>query len=85
VSEKEVESGHPEEQKQGIRSSILRKIDVVGHQCQREGAGNGDGMRKLSSEEIDHGDGESSKDERNDPKVSLWFGEWVELVSKDKK
>jgi hypothetical protein len=58
---------------------------VVGHKDQREGAGKGNGRRKLSCEEIDHRDGESSKDQGDDSKVSFWLCKWIKLVCEDEE
>jgi len=58
---------------------------MVSHEGQSEGTGKGDGRRERSYKEIDHGDGESSEDQWDDPKVSFWFVEWIELVSEDKE
>ena len=58
---------------------------MVSHEGQSEGTGKGDGRRERSYKEIDHGDGESSEDQWDDPKVSFWFGEGIELVGKNKE
>jgi hypothetical protein len=62
VFDKKVESYHSEKHKHGIRTSVLRKADMVGHEGQREGTGKGDGRRKLSGKKVDHGNGKGSKD-----------------------
>ena len=82
---KEVETSHSEEHEQGVGTSILGEADVVGHEGQREGAGEGDGGGELPCEEVDHGDREHSEDQWDDPKVSFWFGEGIELVGKNKE
>jgi hypothetical protein len=58
---------------------------MVGHEGQRKSTGNSDACRELPCEEIDHGDGKGSENERNDSKVPFGFSEWIELMSKDKK
>jgi hypothetical protein len=82
---KEVEAGYSEKHEQRIRASILGETDVIGHQGQREGTEKCNVRRKLSCKEIDHGDGEGSENQRDDPEVSFWLCEWVELVGKDEK
>ena len=58
---------------------------MVGHEGQREGAEEGDMRRKLPRKEIDHGNGEDSKDQGDDPEVSFGFGEGVELMGEDEE
>jgi hypothetical protein len=82
---KKVESSHSEEHEQGVGASILGEADVVGHEGQREGRWEGDRRGKRSCKEIDHGNGESSKDQRDDAKVSFWFGERIELMGENKE
>ncbi len=82
---KEIKTSHSKEHEHGIGSSILGEADVVGHEGQRKGTGEGDRKGKRSCEEIDHGDGEDSEDQRNDSKVSFWLGERVELMGENKK
>jgi hypothetical protein len=38
MPDKKIKSRHPKEHDQRIHSSILRKIDMIGHESQREGA-----------------------------------------------
>jgi hypothetical protein len=58
---------------------------MVGHEAQRESTGKGDEWRKLSCEEIDQGDGEGSKDQRDDSEVPFGFGKGVELMGEDEE
>ena len=46
---------------------------MVCHEGQTNGAGKSNSGREGSSEEIDHGDGEGSKDQRDDSEVPLGF------------
>jgi hypothetical protein len=81
----EIEACHSEEHEQGVRASILGEADVVGHEGQRKGTGKGDERRKLSGKQIDHGDGEDSEDQGDDPEVSFGLGERIELVGENEK
>jgi hypothetical protein len=58
---------------------------VVGHEDEREGAGEGDGRGERPCKEIEHGDGEGSEDQRDDTKVPFGFGEGIELVGEDEE
>jgi hypothetical protein len=58
---------------------------MVGHEGQREGAGKGDGRRKLPRKEIDHRDGEGSKDQRNDTEIPFRFCKGIKLMGDNKK
>jgi hypothetical protein len=58
---------------------------VVGHEGQREGAREGDGGGEGSCKKVDYGNGESSKDQRDDSKVSFGFGERIELVGENEE
>ena len=44
---KKVEACHSEQHEQGVRASILREADVVGHEGQREGAGKGNWKERI--------------------------------------
>jgi hypothetical protein len=81
----EIEACHPKEHEQGVRASILGEADVVGHEGQRKGTGKGDERRKLSCKQIDHGDGEDSEDQGDNPEVSFGFGERIELVGENEE
>jgi hypothetical protein len=50
---------------------------VVGHEGEGEGARKCDSRRKMSCKEIDHGDGESAENERDDTEVTFGFFEGV--------
>jgi hypothetical protein len=76
----EIETSHSEEHKQGIGAPILGEANVVSHKGQGKCAWKGNRRRKLLSKEIDHRDGESTKDQRNDSKVSFGFGKGIELM-----
>jgi hypothetical protein len=39
MPDKKIKSCHPEEHNQRIHSSILRKINMIGHENQRKGTG----------------------------------------------
>jgi hypothetical protein len=82
---KEIEARHSQKHKKRVKAAILGETDMVGHEGQRESAGEGDERRKLSCKEIDHGDGKGSKDQRDDPEIPFWFGEWIELMSEYEK
>jgi len=58
---------------------------VVSHEGKGEGAGKGDGRGEGYCKEIDHWDGESSKDQRDDPEIPFRFGERIELVCEDEE
>ena len=58
---------------------------MVSHKGQREGAEKGNERRKLSCEEINHGDGKGSKDQGDDSKVSFGFGERIELMGENEE
>ena len=78
MSQKEKKPNHSKEHHQGIRAAILRKTDMVSHEGQRKSAWNSNRRGKESCKKIDHGDGESPEDKRDDPKISLRFFKWVE-------
>ena len=82
---KEVEPCHSDEHEEGIGPSILRKADVVGHEGQRQSTGEGDRRRERSCKEIEHGNGEGSKDQRDDPQISFGLGKRVESVGEDEE
>ena len=81
----EVKPHQSKKHKQRVRAPILGEADVVSHEGQGKCAWKGHRRRKLLSEEIDHWDGEDSKDQRDDSKVSLRFGEGIELMGKHEK
>jgi len=81
----EIEACHSKEHEQGVRASILGEADVVGHEGQRKGTGKGDERRKLSCKEIDHGDGEGSEDQGDNPEVSFGLGKRIELVGENEE
>jgi hypothetical protein len=81
----EIEACHSEEHEQGVRAPILGEADVVSHEGQRKGTGKGDERRELSCEEIDHGDGEDSEDQRDDSKIPFGLGERIELVGENEE
>jgi hypothetical protein len=81
----EIEARHSEEHEQGVRASILGEADVVSHEGQREGTGKGDERRKLFCKQIDHGDGEDSEDQGDNPEVSFGLGERIELVGENEE
>jgi len=85
VFHKEIETCHPKKHKQGIGAAILRETDVVGHEGQREGAGEGNERRKLSCKEIDHGNGKGPKDQRDDSEITFGFGERIELMGEEEE
>jgi hypothetical protein len=58
---------------------------VVGHEGEGECTGDSDAGRELFCEEIDHGDGEGSEDQRNNSEVSFGLGKGVEEMGKDKE
>jgi len=58
---------------------------MVGHKGQGKSTSKGDGRGELSGKEIDHGNGEDSKDQRKDTKVSFRFGERIKLMGEDKE
>ena len=82
---KEVEPCHSDEHEEGIGTSILRKADVVSHEGQREGTGEGDRRRERSCKEIEHGDGEGSEDQWDDPQIPFGIGKRIELMGEYKK
>jgi hypothetical protein len=53
---------------------------MIDHKGQRESAGKGDGRRKLSGKKVDHGNGEDSRDQRNDTKIPFWFCKGIKLM-----
>jgi len=63
----------------------LGEADVVRHKSQREGAGKGDGRRKLPGKKVDHGDREDSRDQRNDTEIPFRFCKGIKLMGKNKK
>jgi hypothetical protein len=58
---------------------------MIGHEGQRECAWKCDGRGEGLCKEVNHRDGKGSKDQRDDPEVSFWFCEGVELVGEDEK
>ena len=58
---------------------------MIGHEGQREGAGKGDGRRKLSGKKVDHGNGNGPKDQRNDTEIPFWFCKGIKLMSEDEE
>jgi hypothetical protein len=82
---KEVKPRHSEEHEHRIRPSILREADVISHEGQREGTGEGDRRRERSCKEIEHGNGEGSEDQRDDAQISFGPGKRVELVGEDEE
>ena len=58
---------------------------MVSHKGQREGAERGNERRKLSCEEINHGDGEGSEYQGDDSEVSFGFGERIELMGENEE
>jgi hypothetical protein len=58
---------------------------MVGHEGQREGAGKGDGKRKLPGKYVDHRNGKGSKDQRNDTEIPFWFCKGKQLMGQNKK
>ena len=81
----EIEACHSEEHEQGVRAPILGEADVVGHEGQRKRTGKGDERRKLSCKQVDHGDGEDSEDQGDNPEVSFGVGERIELVGENEE
>jgi hypothetical protein len=82
---KEIKSGHSEEHEHRVRPSILRKADVISHEGQREGTGEGDRRRERSCKEIEHGNGEGSEDQGDDAQISFGPGKRVELMGEDEE
>jgi hypothetical protein len=58
---------------------------VVCHKCEGKGAGKGDGQGKRSGEEINYGDGEGSKDQRNDTKIPFWFCKGKKMMGENEE
>jgi hypothetical protein len=81
----EVQPCHPKKHEQRVRASILGEADMVSHKGQGKCARNSNRPRKLLSEKIDHRDGEDSKDQRDNPKISFRFGERIELMGNHEK
>jgi hypothetical protein len=81
----EVKPHHSKKHKQGIGASILGEADVVSHEGQREDTRKGDERRKLFCKQIDHGDGEDSEDQGDNPEVSFGLGERIELVGENEE
>jgi len=81
----EIEACHPKEHEQGVRASILGEADMVGHKGERKSTSKGNERRKLSCKEIDHGDGEGSEDQGDNPEVSFGLGKRIELVGENEE
>ena len=82
---KEVKPSHSKEHEQGVGASILREADVISHESQGEGTGEGNGRRERSCKEIEHGDREGSEDQGDDPEVSFGLGKRIELMGEDEE
>jgi len=63
----------------------LGEADVVRHKSQGKGDGKGDGRRKLSGKKVDHGDGDGSKNQRNDTEILFWFCKGIKLMGEDEE
>ena len=74
----EIEPAYSEKEEESVGTSVLGKRNVVSHEGEGEGTGQGNTCRELSGEEVDHWDRKGSKDERNNPNVLFWFCKWVE-------
>jgi len=85
VFHEEVKPSHSNEHEQGIGTSVLGKADVIGHEGQCEDAREGDRRRERSCKEIDHRDGEGTKDQGDNTEVPFWFSERVKLMCKNEK
>ncbi len=69
----EVQTAHSEEQNQGVRTTVLGKADMVGHEGQGKSAREGNRRGERSGKEVKHGDGEGSEDQRDDAEIPLGF------------
>ena len=58
---------------------------MVGHKGQGKSTSKGDGRGELSCKQIDHGDGEDSEDQGDNPEVSFGVGERIELVGENEE
>jgi hypothetical protein len=82
---KEVKTSYSKKHKQRVGPPLLGEADMIGHKGEGKGRRKGNGRGKVFRQEIKHGNGEDSKDQRNNSEVSFWLCKWIEDMGQNKK
>ena len=81
----EIGCRHSKEHYQRVRTPVLGKTNMIGHEGQKQCTQSGDSWRELFRKEIDHWDGKGSENQRNDAKISLRFWKGLKEMGKHKE
>jgi hypothetical protein len=85
VFHKKIKPGHSSKQEHRIGAPFLGEADVVGHKSETKGRRESKIRRKLSGKKVDHGDGEGSKDQRNDTEIPFGFCKGIKLMGENEE
>jgi len=63
----------------------LGEVDMIDHKAEGEGTRESNPHRKLSCQEINHGNRENSEKKGNNTEVSFRICKWIKQMSENKK